>query len=63
MCAAHELVGENREILVHMFEYVGDWFALAVYLSTSRAWLTRQAALLHDIRGDALLWREHVVYQ
>ena len=63
MCAAHELVGEHYVILVHMFEYVGDWFALAGYLSTSRAWLQRQPALLRDIRGDALLWHEHVVYQ
>ena len=63
LVAAHELVGEHREILVHMFEYVGDWFALAWYLSTSCAWLQRQPALLHEVRGDALLWRGHVLHR
>ena len=63
MCASHELVGEHYVILVHMLEYVGDWFALAGYVSTSRAWRQRQPALLREVRGDALLWHEHVVYQ
>ena len=63
MCAAHELVAEHYVILVHIFEYVGDWFALALCLSTSRAWFQRQPALLREVRGDALLWHEHVVYQ
>ena len=63
MCAAHELVGEHYVLLVHIFEYVGDWFALAWYLSTSRAWLQRQPALLHEVRGDALLCHEHLLHQ
>ena len=58
---AHERVGEHRDILVHIFEYAGEWFALAMYLSTSRGWLQRQPALLHEVRGDALTWRGHVL--
>ena len=63
MVAAHERVGEHREILVHMFEYASEWFALAWYLSTSRGWLQRQPAVLLEVRGDALLWREHVLHR
>ena len=60
---AHERAGEHREILVLIFEYAGEWFALARYLSTSRGWLQRQPALLREVRGDALLWHEHFLYQ
>ena len=60
---AHERAGEHREILVLIFEYAGEWFALARYPSTSRGWLQRQPALLHEVRGDALLWHEHFWYQ
>ena len=28
MAVAHERVGEHREILVLIFEYAGEWFAL-----------------------------------
>ena len=63
MAVAHERAGEHREILVLIFQYAGEWFALARYLSTSRGWLQRQPALLHEVRGDALLWHEHFLYQ
>ena len=63
MAVAHERAGEHREILVLIFQYAGEWFALARYLSTSRGWLQRQPAFLQEVRGDALLWHEHFLYQ
>ena len=56
---AHERAGEHREILVLIFEYAGEWFALARYLSTSRGWSQRQAALLEEVRHAA--WLRHEV--
>ena len=63
MAGAHERAGEHREILVLIFKYAGEWFALARYLSTSRGWLQRQPALLREVRGDALTWRGHVLHR
>ena len=62
MAVAHERAGEHREILVLIFQYAGEWFALARYLSTSRGWLQRQPALLEEVRHAALVRHRESVY-